>query len=149
MKRISFVFLILVMSLFMLTGCGKVKLDGKWVCIKQVDSDGKVTKIKKSEAREYLVFDDDKAVQTVKNGKKDITITHDIEKISDTEYKLIAGGRVEFGKLIIKGNQFYIRIETKVDEKAIEDIKNNLPDVDVSYMENMPEYTDFYYKKVK
>ena len=149
MKKISNVVLIIAMSLFILTGCGNETLDGTWVGVKWVDSEGNSEKIKPSEATETFVFNGDTAVQTVKTGGKDITIPHTVEKISDTEYKLIANDKIEYATLIIKGNQFYFRIETKIDSEAIAAMKIIQPDFDTSHLESMPEYTDYYFEKVK
>ncbi len=133
----------------MLTGCGNASLNGTWVSVKQVDSDGTVRKEKNSDTEETFVFSGDSAVQTVKGGGEEITITHVVEKISDTEYKLIAGGKIDYATLTIKGNQFSFRIHTGMNPEDIEAIKKAMPDLDTSYLESLPEYTDYYFKKVK
>lgn len=139
-------------SLLWLTGCGNETLDGRWEQFKQVDSDGTVRKAKELDFVETIVFDGDEASQIVssKDGStKDITIKHTVEKISDTEYKLVAGGKIDFGTVYMKGNEFYLRCDTTIDEETLKILKENYSDMDFSELENMPEYTDYYYKKVK
>ncbi len=126
--------ILMASSLLWLTGCGNVTLDGEWVQYKQVDSDGTVRKEKDLEVNDKIAFDGEEAVQTVsvKDGSiKDIIIKHNVKKISDTEYKLIAGGKVDFGNLYIKGNKFYIRIDTGIDEESIKALKESDFGIDV------------------
>lgn len=133
MKNCFRMICIIVLCALMLMGCGNESLDGTWVEIKQVDSDGTVRTGDEIMTTETFVFTGDTATDTVHtndNSVKDVTITLSVVKISDTEYKLEYGAGHEYAQFKIEGNKFCLRIDTSI----------NL---------DMSEYTDIYFEKQK
>ena len=149
-RFVSYIVMVIYASMMciLLTGCGSVSLDGTWVEVKQVDSDGTVRKAADIPFEETFVISGDTAEHTVhsKDGSiKDITITYTVTKISDTEYSLTIGGGYEFAVITLKGKQFSFRANNGFDEETLAMLKEM--NADTSEYENLPEYTDYYFEK--
>lgn len=149
-RFVSYIVMVIYASMMciLLTGCGSVSLDGTWVEVKQVDSDGTVRKAADIPFEETFVISGDTATHTVhaKDGSiDDITVSYNVKKISDTQYSLLFGESYEFATLTIKGKQFSFRMQNGFDEETLQVLKEM--NADTSEYENLPEYTDYYFEK--
>ena len=149
-KLLTYIVMVIYASMMCIifTGCGNTTIDGTWVEVKQVDSDGAVRKAADIPFEETFVISGDTAEHTVhsKDGSiKDITITYTVTKISDTEYSLTIGGGYEFAVITLKGKQFSFRANNGFDEETLAMLKEM--NADTSEYENLPEYTDYYFEK--
>lgn len=149
-KLLTYIITVIYASMMciILTGCGNTTIDGTWVEVKQVDSDGAVRTAADLPFEETFVISGDTATHTVhtKDGSiDDITVSYNVKKISDTQYSLSFGESYEFAMLTIKGKQFSFRANNGFDEETLAMLKEM--NADTSEYENLPEYTDYYFEK--
>ena len=119
--RTAISFIMLTAAMLVFTGCGKSTIQGDWVLVKEVDTDGTVlnrSELKDLGVAESYHIEDDVVSYTCNLMGKDISFDLELVDNGDNTYDFVLKDLV-FAKVTLKGDTFTYTVECEEDSNTM------------------------------
>lgn len=115
LKRLLYAIIVSVYIMLAFTGCGEQSIEGEWVLVKEVTSDGETLSKKDLEeegiAETYSIYGDNvHYVLEMPLANKPVEIDFTLEKLGDDRYNFIKGN-LTFATVTVKGDKMTYTVE--------------------------------------